>query len=75
MERNEKMHTFRPHVSYGATYIETETRAEIGLELKKHAPAGTIFRSVKLAGDDFYTVLRLSQYTIGPVIAGYYRSH
>jgi len=69
------MHTFRPHTSYGGTYIEAETRKEIGLELKKHAPADTIFRSVKLAGDDFYTVLRLSRYTIGPVIAGYYRSH
>lgn len=68
------MHSFRPHASYGGKYIEADTRSEIGFELKKYAPAGTTFRSIKLAGEDFYTVLCLSDYIIGPVIAGYYRS-
>lgn len=69
------MYSFRPHPNYGGQYFETETHAEMGAALKKYVPENTIFRCVKQAGENFYTVLHMSQYSMGPTIAGYLRRY
>jgi len=65
--------TFRPHKSFGGEYIETDTFADMQLHLRQYKPASSTYRAIKLAGEEHYTVLYLSDYIQGPVIAGYMR--
>jgi hypothetical protein len=67
------LHTFRPHASFGGTYIESTTFAGIKDALRAHLPSSVKFRAIKVAGDNFHTVLMLSTHIQGPIIAGYYR--
>ena len=74
MESN-AIHTFRPHVSFGGDYIESDTLNGMVTTLRQHLPSSVKFRAVKVPGEDFYTVIFISRYFQGPAIAGYYRQH
>jgi hypothetical protein len=69
------LHTFRPHASFGGTYIESPTFAGIRDSLRAHMPSSVKFRAIKSAGDNYHTVLMLSTHIQGPIIAGYYNNH
>ena len=70
-----QVHSFRPHTSFGGTYLEADTFAGIKSALRAHLPSSVTFRAIKVAGDDYHTVLMMSSYNQGPIIAGYYRCH
>ena len=65
--------TFRPSKSFGGQYIEADTLADVQLQLRQYLTAGSFYRAIKEAGNDFYTVLYMSDYIQGPSIAGYMR--